>query len=120
MYIHGFIEKYCKDLIADFKQKSALIDFSDCQYDDIIEDESGAKTPVVYIDGNPVPVQDFFALDRKDFIAAYNTPSAGEIYDQYLDSYIILEGEDALNAIQNAIKAENARLEEEVALAPAW
>ncbi len=120
MSIHGFIERYCKDIIRKNAQKTSLIDMSSYQYDDIIVDEDGVQVPVVYIDGTAVPVQDFFCMDKDDFCKAYVLPSAGEVYDSYLSAYIILEGEEALNEIRNAIRAEADRLNSEVNLSLAW
>lgn len=123
MFIHGFIEKYCKDLII--KKSQAKSFFIDDTYpnDDIIPDDDGNLVPVVYIDANPVPVQDFFGMDKADFIHAYNYPSAAREYDNYLQNFEILEGPEALAITRNRIAAEIRRLElgeQDEALVPVW
>lgn len=116
MRIFQFIEEYCKDLVQDAKQKKALVDLSEFPHDGFSEDVEGNRVPVVYIDGESVPVSDFFSMDKNDFCHVWKLPSAQETYDSYMGLLEILEGEEAVNRIRNAILEEKKRLETDVEL----
>lgn len=113
MRIFQFIEEYCKDLVEEHKRKKQLIDLSDFPHDGISVDVEGNEIPVVYIDGENVPVSDFFTMDKSDFLYTWKLPSAEEMFDNYLAAVEILEGEDVINRVRNAIDAERVRLEQE-------
>lgn len=120
MNIFGFIGEYCQDLVADHNKASNLVEMSEFPHDDIVIDSDGKEVPVVYIDGVNVPVNDFFTYSREDFVSMYkNLPSAAEMYDNYLESFTVVEGEEALMHIRNLVARDAARLEEEVELVPA-
>lgn len=106
MRIFEFIDKYCKDLVEEAKQKKQLIDLADLPHDGIEQDIEGAEIPVVYVDNMSIPVSDFLTMDRCDFVKIHTTPGAGEAYDNYVSALEIIEGAEALNHIRNAILAE--------------
>lgn len=121
MNIFGFMGKYCSDLVSEYECKKKMIDLAGFPHDDIIQDVEGKDIPVVYIDGNAVPVQDIITLDKADFLHAYNFPSSEETYDNYVSGLLILEGEDALSRIRMQITEEQQRLEQDYELlAPDW
>ena len=114
MRIYEFIDKFCQDLVEKAQEKRSLVDLSEFPHDDIITDVSGAKVPVVYIEGEAVPIGDFLSLDKKDFCSAWKLASSGETYDQYISLLEITEGADAVNRIRNSILAERDRLSGDV------
>lgn len=116
MTIFRFIDEYCQDLVAEARRKKELIDLSEFPHDGFIEDVDNNTIPVVYIDGESVPVSDFFVLDKSDFLHTWNLPSAEETYNAYISVLEILEGEEALNRVRNAIMAERERLAADVEL----
>ena len=116
MRIFQFIDEYCKDLVEDVKRKKSLVDLSEFPHDGFSEDVEGNKIPVVYVDGESVPISDFFTLDKNDFVHTWKLPSAGEIYDEYINVVEITEGADALNRIRNAILLEKKKLENDCEL----
>ena len=116
MRIYEFIDKYCQDLVEKRRKMDTLISLEEFPHDDVVEDEDGVKVPVVIVDGNPIPVSDFLTMDKKDFLNAYKTPGCEEAFDNYVSALVILEGEEALLKIRNAILRETARLEEDVDL----
>lgn len=116
MRIYAFIDKYCQDLIENYRKTESLISLEGFPHDDVITDEDGARVPVVLVDGVSIPVYDFLTLDRKDFLIAYNTPGSAEAFDNYVSALTILEGEEAVSRIRNAILKETQRLAEDVEL----
>ena len=116
MRIFQFIEEYCKDLVEKSKQKKSLLDLSEFPHDGFIDDVEGNKIPVVYIDGESVPVSDFFTMDKRDFCHTWKLQSASETYDAYMSVLEISEGEEVVNRIRNAILAEKEKLAVDVEL----
>lgn len=116
MRIFQFIEDYCKDLVEKHKIKSELVDLSAFPHDGVVTDIEGKEIPVVYVDGESIPVVDFFTMDKKDFLHTWKLPSAEIAFDRYLSAVEILEGSDAINRVRNAMEAERARLETECEL----
>lgn len=116
MRIHTFIDLYCQDIVDAQRKKAALVDLAEFPHDDVIEDEEGCKIPVVFVDGNAIPVSDFITLDRSDFLSVYKTQGCPEAFDNYVSALTILEGEEALSKIRNMIMKETERLKEDVEL----
>lgn len=116
MRIYAFIDQYCQDLVEEFKKKKKLIDLVEFPHDGVVTDVAGNSVPVVFVDNESIPVSDFFTLDKSDFVSTWKTPSASEAYDNYVSAVEILEGEEALSRVRNAIMQERARLEEDVKL----
>lgn len=114
MKIFQFISEYCQDLIDAAKLKRKLVDLGEYPHDDVITDSDGNHVPVVIVDGNNIPVIDFFTMDKSDFCNAWKTPSAGEAYDNYISALCILEGADVIDRIRNAILAETESLSKDV------
>lgn len=116
MRIFEFISTYCQDLVDTAKMKRKLVDLGEYPHDDVIIDSDGEKVPVVFVDGNNVPVADFFTMEKADFCNAWRTPSAAEAYDNYISALCILEGADVIDRIRNAILAETETLAQDVEL----
>jgi len=119
MRIFQFIEEYCKDLVEKAKQRKSLLDLSEFPHDGFTTDVEGNKIPVVYVDGESVPVSDFFSMDKNDFCFTWKLPSASETYDAYMSVLEITEGEEVVNRIRNAILAEKEKLSKDVELVSA-
>lgn len=114
MKIYDFIAQYCQDIVKDAAEKRKLVDLSEFPYDEI-KMVKGVAVPIVYIDGVEVPIRDFLMLQRRDFIFQYQSlPSAGECYDNYLENFTILEGEQALSNVRLSLMEENNRIEEDL------
>lgn len=116
MMIFEFIAKYCQDLVDATKLKTSLIDLGDYPHDDVVTDAEGKPVPVCYVDGNSIPIADFFTMEKADFCNAWKTPSAAEAYDNYIGALCILEGADVIYRIRNAIMSEAEELSKEVEL----
>lgn len=116
MRIFKFIEQYCQDLVKEARQKKSLVDLTEFPHDGFTEDIEGNKIPVVYIDGESVPVSDFFTMDKSDFLNTWKLNSANEMYDNYMSALEILEGEEVINRVRNAILDEKARLAADIEL----
>lgn len=114
MRIYTFIDQYCKDIVERVHKEKQLVDLEVFPYDEIITSGNGKKVPVVYVDGVAIPIRDFFIMTRSDFINDYKLPSAGEAYDNYLDNFTILEGEDVLSQIRISLQEEVNRLDHDL------
>lgn len=117
--VFQFIEEYCQDLVKKAKTKSALLDLSEFPHDAFIEDLTGAKIPVIFIDGESVPIHDIFSMSKNDFLHVWKLPSAERDYENYMGLVEVLEGEDAINRIRNSINIEKKRLSEDIDLVSA-
>lgn len=116
MTIYTFIDQYCKDLVEKNKVSKTLMALEGLPRDDVIEDDEGNVIPVVIVDGNNIPVSDFLTMDKHDFLKVWTSPGAEEALDNYISALTILEGEEALNKIRNAVRAETERLKHDVEL----
>lgn len=116
MKMPEFIQTYCKDLLANHVNNSKLVEWNTLPHSDVIEDEDGKPTAVVYIDSEPVPVKDFFEYNKTDFTSIHNTPSAGEMYDNYLSSFEILEGDGAVDYYRKRVKQDAERIQQNLEL----
>lgn len=116
MRIYAFAEIYCQDIIDNQKKLAALVDLSEFPHDDIIDDDDGNKIPVVFVDGNAIPISDFITMDRDDFLVIYKTQGCPEAFDNYVSALTILEGEEALSKIRSMVLNETKRLEQDVDL----
>ena len=116
MKIFEFIDKYCSDIVKEQKRQLELVDLSDYPHDVIITDDDGNRIPVVVVDAVDIPVSDFLTLERKDFLAAHNTPNAPEAFDNYISAFEILEGVDALNVVRLRLEQARKKYEHEVEL----
>lgn len=110
MKIFQFIEKYCQDLVDEAKIRKKLVDLSEYPHDSTIEDVEGNTIPVVFIDGESVPIIDIITMDKVDFLRVWKLPSASEDFDNYLSLLEILDGEDAVSRIRNAIASAAAEI----------
>ena len=111
MKIYTFIDTFCQDIIKKSKEKKSLVDLSGFPCDAVIKSPDGKEIPIVYVDDIPVPVMDVLTMERADFLNTHKLQSAGLVYDNYLMNFVILEGEDALHRIRNAIKEEKEELD---------
>ena len=111
MKIYEFIAKYCQDLVDANNLKKEVFDFSEFIHDDVITDITGAKVPIIYIEGEPVPIADIITMAREDFVKTYKMASAGEMYDNYISTLSMLEGEEVINHVRNTIAEEQRQLE---------
>ena len=116
MLIFEFISKYCTDLVQEHNTKKELLDLSEFPHDDVITDIEGNQVPIVQVEGENIPVMDFLSMFKEDFMHIWKTPSAEKAYDNYIAALEILEGEDAVFRIRNAILAERERLNTEIEL----
>lgn len=78
----------------------------DFPYDEIITDESDTPFKVVYSETRRIPIWDILQMERQEFAKVYPAPSDLETYDNYCNSVILLEGEEALSEIRNTIRRE--------------
>lgn len=116
MKIYEFISLYCQDLVEKNKTEKNLMVLEGLPRDGVNEDEDGKKIPYVLVDGECIPVADFITLERADFLKIWSSPGAPEAFDNYLSALSILEGEEALSRIRNAIAVETERLKQDVEL----
>lgn len=110
MKIYEFIAKYCADLVEEANSAKELIDLAGFAHDGLETDDSGKQVPVVYFDNTYAPVMDFFVLDKDDFVVVHKSPSAGEVYDNYVSALDIVEGADVVAYVRNRLLAERDRI----------
>ena len=112
MRMHEFVEKYCGDIKAIYSNTVDLLEEDyDLPFDAEIEDDSGQKVKVVFAGDTAVPVLDIVSTDRSDFIRMYPDFECRELYDQYIDGLVLLEGEEEVNRIRNMMKREQDRVD---------
>lgn len=116
MRIFQFIDEYCQDLVEEHNAQKALLDLSELPHDGFVTDASDSVVPVIFIDGESVPVSDVITSDRDDFVNMWKLPSAGETYDNYMALLEITEGADVVNRIRNKILGEQSRLSSDIEL----
>ena len=94
MNIIEYINTYCQDMIEKHK-KEQVLDWTEFPYQDIVT-INDKPTPVIFINGHPVPVAQFLELSKDSFVSTYKYPDSGEIYDNYINNLNILEGPDVV------------------------
>lgn len=113
MLIHEFIVEYCQDIVETYTAThSKLLDSFDLPYDDEIEDDSGELMKVVYCGEKAIPINDILSMSKSDFARVYPDFECRDLYDKYIESLIMLEGEDALNHIRSVLDQERRRIKE--------
>ena len=113
MLIHEFIVEYCQDIVETCTAThSKLLDSFDLPYDDEIEDDSGELMKVVYCGEKAIPINDILSMSKSDFARVYPDFECRDLYDKYIESLIMLEGEDALNHIRSVLDQERQRIKE--------
>lgn len=113
MLIHEFIVEYCQDIVETYTAAhSKLLDSFDLPYDDEIEDDSGELMKVVYCGEKAIPINDILSMSKSDFARVYPDFECRDLYDKYIESLIMLEGEDALNHIRSVLDQERQRIKE--------
>lgn len=113
MLIHEFIVEYCQDIVETYTAThSKLLDSFDLPYDDEIEDDSGELMKVVYCGEKAIPINDILSMSKSDFARVYPDFECRDLYDKYIESLIMLEGDDALNHIRSVLDQERQRIKE--------
>lgn len=113
MLIHEFIVEYCQDIVETYTAThSKLLDSFDLPYDDEVEDDSGELMKVVYCGEKAIPINDILSMSKSDFARVYPDFECRDLYDKYIESLIMLEGEDALNHIRSVLDQERQRIKE--------
>ena len=113
MLIHEFIVEYCQDIVETYTAThSKLLDSFDLPYDDEIEDDSGELMKVVYCGEKAIPINDILSMSKSDFARVYPDFECRDLYDKYIESLIMLEGEDALSNIRSVLDQERQRIKE--------
>lgn len=113
MLIHEFIVEYCQDIVETYTAThSKLLDSFDLPYDDEIEDDSGELMKVVYCGEKAIPINDILSMSKSDFARVYPDFECRDLYNKYIESLIMLEGEDALNHIRSVLDQERQRIKE--------
>lgn len=113
MLIHEFIVEYCQDIVETYTAThSKLLDSFDLPYDDEIEDDSGELMKVVYCGEKAIPINDILSMSKSDFARVYPDFECRDLYDKYIESLVMLEGEDALNYIRSVLDQERQRIKE--------
>lgn len=113
MLIHEFIVEYCQDIVETYTAThSKLLDSFDLPYDDEIEDDSGELMKVVYCGEKAIPINDILSMSKSDFARVYPDFECRDLYDKYIESLIMLDGEDALNHIRSVLDQERQRIKE--------
>ena len=113
MLIHEFIVEYCQDIVETYTAThSKLLESFDLPYYDEIEDDSGELMKVVYCGEKAIPINDILSMSKSDFTRVYPDFECRDLYDKYIESLIMLEGEDALNHIRSVLDQERQRIKE--------
>lgn len=67
---------------------------------------------VVYCGEKAIPINDILSMSKSDFARVYPDFECRDLYDKYIESLIMLEGEDALNHIRSVLDQERQRIKE--------
>lgn len=110
MRMMEFINTYCADIKALYKERSRLLDDYDLPYDDEIEDDAGQLMKVVYAGTKVIPIADIITSTREDFARMYPSFECRDLYDKYVAALIMFEGEDALTHIRGSMQREQERV----------
>lgn len=110
MKIQEFIDIYCPEIRERAQELAKTCDLEEFPNDGVDVDESGEKIPYVLCNGDKIPIADIIANTEEDFARLYPDMECRELYKQYVDALIIMDGEDALNHIRNAMVKEQARV----------
>jgi len=112
MRINEFEKKYCVDILEKEMVADMIVDDVEFTYDAIINLQDGTPVKIVYDDaGNEIQIEDILTLQDTDFIRAYPHPLSLEMYNQYLAAFVILEGEEVLEALRVSIKESKAKID---------
>lgn len=112
MRMSDFIQQYCADITEKYaKLGSALSDLDGFPYDAVIYDIDGSPVKVVYASGYEIPISDILSLDRNEFEKVYPYPECLQVYDNYMEAVVIIEGPEALATIRNKILSEQKRVD---------
>ena len=111
MFIQEFARVFCSDIIE--RSKSLNIDslVADFPYDDIIYDEDGTPVKVVNSHCVQIPLIDILALNRSEFAKLHPDEESLNVFDRYISSIEMFEGEEAVNRVRNAVRREMERLD---------
>lgn len=113
MKLGQFMDMYCQDLIEQSKQRQTYLGTDDgLPYDEIVEDDSGNPMKVVYSPTRRIPIVDILDMSKDEFAKVYSSPGDLETYENYCNSIVIMEGEEALEAIRKTVRSEMNRLRE--------
>ena len=110
MNIKEFATTYCSDIVEKAKRSSDILSLSGFSYDEIIVEEDGTLVKVVNSLNHQIPISDILGMDRDSFAKVWPYPDCLEVYDAYVGSLIILEGEAALYEIRNDLAKEQEKL----------
>ena len=112
MRMRTFIDTYCTDIVEKVQERNKLLAEDDFPFDAVLHDENGNPYKVVYTsDGKDVAVHEILGNTREDYMRVHPTDTELELYDNYIEGLIILEGEEALFHIRNELQREFNRLE---------
>lgn len=78
--------------------------------DGVYIDDSGERIPYVLCEGEEIPVMDIITNSAEDFARQYPSMEARELYANYIDSLVILDGPDALNHIRDTLLKEENKI----------
>lgn len=112
MEIEEFTKVYCADILKQVEDRNKFMGEDDgLPFDDIIKDDSGNMLRVVFSGTRNIPIFDIIDMTLEDFRQIYSSSDDLETRRRYLDSIILLEGEEALNALRNRTRAEIKKIE---------
>ena len=52
----------------------------------------------------PIPINDILSMSKSDFARVYPDFECRDLYDKYIESLIMLEGDDAQNHIRSVLR----------------
>lgn len=117
MNIKEFEKVYCEDIIAHYNNASRLLTSEGFIYDDEVIDTHGNKIKVVYTQqGTEIPIDEILLRDKKDFMKAYPSFDALDLYTAYMSHIKQYDGEEALLMYRKRMEEEQAKLDKYDAL----
>jgi len=115
MKIQEVAKEYFSDVVKNYVNYSKMIELTRFPYDEMeMDEETGKEIPVVFSSsGVSIPIATILGTVRSEFVAEYGSkPDCVECYDNYIDAFEILEGEDVLEHTRNLIRDEINKLDE--------
>lgn len=109
MKYQEFVKEHCQDIVNSITEYEYDIDNLDAifTYDDIIDDKDGNPTKVVYTKEQvPIPVREILSTPIEEFIKIYPSPSAKEMYENYMSMFEVFSPEETLRKMTLFLKKE--------------
>jgi hypothetical protein len=103
MLVAEFIETYCQDIVDECNRSSDPLAASEFSFDEMVEQDDGRKEKVIFSSRGNILVRDIVELTEEDFRRKYASVEECELRHRYLESFVILWGEEVITRARQEI-----------------